>query len=586
MIKVLVVSCIFSFALPILYGVVAFYMWCAHWVDRYTFLRRLSPPPMTHRQMSLLLTYIFPIAIMLHSGMALKFLSDICYRDDTDNSGRNLVIGGIYLDEANAPCSRVFSESGRCLANYSKYGDSYLTAVEEAAGFALSAGKELSLRCWVANRTGEGAICINQLQPGCSIEWSGAYIVIFISCILWCSSAIFFLLRDSQWFADRRRAWGLERINLFSGATWHINFLRFMAQRDVAPQEEGMIDAHVFDPDERSGSVRQEAAATPHAAVNEACRRKRLRLGRLQYVGGNNTILGKKAQAAKKMSSTKVVAPSRQLNPAAMMYLPPLTTSLLASYFENSRLSNRLLASYLQHVPMLQPSSSSSSSSCSRQTRARSGDTVGAISRVGGVRERTTSMRERSVSRLSSGTPSAKRPVLDEADGGEGGGSLVESVRRLRQQLAHVESQLTRSQLAAIPRKLSHMGSVVSYSRDRAKSASTPEHHADNPAAPAPPKGGPKGGHATGDEEAAAEGGEEGEEGEGGAGVVGMPGGIADLPGGIADLPDELARMSRQLEAEAAALSKRASELLSARDERAASTQSGYSSEGGASMKA
>ena len=68
----------FSFALPVLHLVVAFYMFCAQWVDRKTFLRRVTPPPSTHEmQMGLLITYIFPIAILLHSGMALKFLADI-----------------------------------------------------------------------------------------------------------------------------------------------------------------------------------------------------------------------------------------------------------------------------------------------------------------------------------------------------------------------------------------------------------------------------------------------------------------------------------------------------------------------------
>jgi len=46
--KMVILGLMFSFAIPILYLLVFFYLWSAHWVDRYTFLRRLTPPPVTH----------------------------------------------------------------------------------------------------------------------------------------------------------------------------------------------------------------------------------------------------------------------------------------------------------------------------------------------------------------------------------------------------------------------------------------------------------------------------------------------------------------------------------------------------------
>lgn len=76
--KILVIGLMFSFGLPILYLIVAIFYWCGHWVDRYTFLRRVTPPPKTHDlQMGIVANSILPVAILLHSGLALKFLSDM-----------------------------------------------------------------------------------------------------------------------------------------------------------------------------------------------------------------------------------------------------------------------------------------------------------------------------------------------------------------------------------------------------------------------------------------------------------------------------------------------------------------------------
>ena len=79
--KLMIVGTMFSFALPILHMVIAIYMWTGGWVDRYTYLRRIVPPPASHdRQMTLFISYFFPLAILLHATMATKFLGDICNR--------------------------------------------------------------------------------------------------------------------------------------------------------------------------------------------------------------------------------------------------------------------------------------------------------------------------------------------------------------------------------------------------------------------------------------------------------------------------------------------------------------------------
>ena len=89
--------------------------------------------------MGLLVTYIFPVAILLHSGMALKFLSDICYREPNQPG---LVIGG-RDSSVDAPCNRIFTDEGRCVANHSLYGDNYLLTVQDVAGFQLARAEEM-----------------------------------------------------------------------------------------------------------------------------------------------------------------------------------------------------------------------------------------------------------------------------------------------------------------------------------------------------------------------------------------------------------------------------------------------------------
>ena len=62
MCKVMGVGTMFSFALPVMHIVIALYMWMGHWVDRYTYLRRVTPPPASNElsQMNVILTYALP----------------------------------------------------------------------------------------------------------------------------------------------------------------------------------------------------------------------------------------------------------------------------------------------------------------------------------------------------------------------------------------------------------------------------------------------------------------------------------------------------------------------------------------------
>lgn len=102
--KIVVVGLMFSFAIPLLYLLIFFYLWSAHWVDRYIFLRRLTPPPVTHDGlMEVVLNYIFPAAIMLHLVMSVIFFNDICAGSkNADNDVCNKIFGDTFYNSSNS----------------------------------------------------------------------------------------------------------------------------------------------------------------------------------------------------------------------------------------------------------------------------------------------------------------------------------------------------------------------------------------------------------------------------------------------------------------------------------------------------
>lgn len=281
-------------------------------------------------------------------------MSGSCYRA-TDDA---IVRGGDQT--AQSTCDAVFDEGGVCIANHSARGAPPISDLQLRAGFDLGGPgvKQISLRCWVSNGTGwvgnttglgepqggPSVACINTLTEGCSVEWGGAFIILFVSLLLWGAITLYYMVRHSKFAARLRREWGLERISLLEGHTWHVDFWRFIVQRDVRtiPEEEKPPDAHVWDPTSRYRP--QEAAApggAPGPAPDEDTRRRRLGLGRMHFAArrdqsGRRVGMNGMADAA---------AAPRQLSSTSLMYLPPLTKSLLTSYFESSRLSTKLLSS-------------------------------------------------------------------------------------------------------------------------------------------------------------------------------------------------------------------------------------------------
>ena len=63
--QVLVLGLFFSFAMPMLYLVIAIYGWIAQWIDRLLLLRLLLPPPPTHEQLMVyIVRVILPLAVV------------------------------------------------------------------------------------------------------------------------------------------------------------------------------------------------------------------------------------------------------------------------------------------------------------------------------------------------------------------------------------------------------------------------------------------------------------------------------------------------------------------------------------------
>lgn len=286
MCKSMVVGTMFSFAMPVLHIVIAAYMWMGHWVDRYTFLRRVTPPPASHElsQMGLILTYFLPIAVLLHGFMAVRFLSDICRREGLGSLGeevegwlnltafaaqgggsasRSMLSCGAMVEDAQASCIDLdahFPEQGddfisapvSSLTNIFSLGDTVAKeAVASVAGVPLSDAR-IDLSCWLRNATVEAlyyessysghglnvsaAICVDTSASSgsCSLqmEQSGAYIFLIVNASFWGIILVLFIINNVGFFRRRLVQERLERMKILKTSA-HLDLWRFLVQRDV-----------------------------------------------------------------------------------------------------------------------------------------------------------------------------------------------------------------------------------------------------------------------------------------------------------------------------------------------------------------
>jgi len=381
--KIVFVGLMFAFAIPILYGLIFLFLFSAHWVDRYTLLRRLTPPPVTHDGlMEVVIRYIFPVAVLTHTVMAVIFFNDICVGSKAADEGacERAFAAGFSFDNSTNSSDLL---GGTCVpdvgtGDLNDLLDPERIAVKEEwaehirnnANFDLYSGSVLSLECLVANASQSGAFCT--VVSGCSLELSGAHVILICGAFIWGIGVVVYLLL--HWCKRRRdAALGEKRRSALS--TFSLNAFRFIMQRDVlrpAEPSSTHLDARIWPTGSRVGAspgsrpasppppAHRGIAATPRGAANKRTIPRTPGLVSAAAAGAPPPSSGGGEDNGGGAAYTRPPPSPRGCPPIlaaqAPMYLPPLTRALLEMYGNNARLDRRLLKSYLQiaNVPIQQ----------------------------------------------------------------------------------------------------------------------------------------------------------------------------------------------------------------------------------------
>ena len=463
--KMLSVGLMFSFGFPFLYLAIALYFWSAHWVDRYNWLRRISPPPHTHdRQMEFVLSTTFPLSILIHVFMALWFFHDICFdsasrrsiREETAERCDTVFAGGsqCFVAEDDPDCldddsDQDFADLGSvfgCSSLDRRYRFT-LEQLEETAGNTLDRSP-LLMECYTPNAT-DGAsvgssVCVPTLAENCSLQWTGGYMLIFASTMVWGGITIGFMLLRSAWFrrlAARRRLAFIRYILAQEGR--HLDFWRFLMQRDITHAEENRRkpqDAQVWPPERAAASGGGAAAAavmTPPSgrtagddAKADGAGKQPARLSFAAQIRARSRVRSRSKDAADgALRSSPLVPPSRrrtQLAEDSAMYLPPLTRALLIAHCESGRIANRLLDPCLDEHGAAGGSAPAEEAAAGQASCAQAAGASSGGGRSGGRSGRKSGKGALDLKRLSSSTVE----------------SLHDQARKLRQQLSMVEGHI------------------------------------------------------------------------------------------------------------------------------------------------
>ena len=113
--KFIVITLLYSAALPICYVFCGCFMWVSMWIDRYNLLRRLVPPPRSPDALiSLILRVIFPVAISLHLISSVIFYSfelALISNDPRCEAGEQPVVCRLDADPHRAPCQTAHTQA-------------------------------------------------------------------------------------------------------------------------------------------------------------------------------------------------------------------------------------------------------------------------------------------------------------------------------------------------------------------------------------------------------------------------------------------------------------------------------------------
>jgi len=366
--KIVVVGLMFSFAIPLLYLLIFFYLWSAHWVDRYIFLRRLTPPPVTHDGlMEVVLNYIFPAAIMLHLVMSVIFFNDICAGSkNADNDVCNKIFGDTFYNSSNSstwdnlflpnttrldtctamPSERLDLSNPDALYAVFAAQDDWQKRMRDDSMFDFASATIHSLECLVSNASQTGALCVE--MSGCSLSLSGAHIVLILGCAIFSFFTILYVFLSTEGFKRRRdRSVSPAAVESHSAtANFFLQVYRFLLQRDVHVARQpphAHQHARIWVP----GTRRQVPTSPTSMSAQKVAKPGKPEAHRSRVYTTPAANSKRDVGSSKASSAAGAYHPPPILSADSPMYLPPLTRALLGMHCSNARLDRRLLKSYL-----------------------------------------------------------------------------------------------------------------------------------------------------------------------------------------------------------------------------------------------
>ena len=239
--KFLLLGMQYSFAIPVLYVLLAAHMWLAHWVDRWNFLHRLSPPPPTHdRQMALVTGFMLPCSVALHLIMAPIFFWHICEKH------------GLNLDEDPSPSPPPSPPNVPAISPPNAPPPPSPPGATCTCESGLLTDMDEAVELWCDPTAGGGAYCMVEEQrwEACGdTQWSSAQLIVWGSSIIWGCVLVWYVYSGSLSQREKRskeRSQGKRMQVLPKRAT---KMFRFFMQRDVhAPPPRGGLPqgAHIL----------------------------------------------------------------------------------------------------------------------------------------------------------------------------------------------------------------------------------------------------------------------------------------------------------------------------------------------------
>ena len=302
--KFLMLALQFSFAIPVLYALLAAHMWVAHWVDRWNFLHRLSPPPPTHGRLVVLMTEFFlPLSVLLHISMAPLFFWHICENPEvvhTDTgggggggsggSGGGGGGGGLSPSDlvnsslTSLPVASLPAEPGSGVLGGGGGGGGGVSASCSCADRLLDGLSSASLSCSVdADLQARCEVEVSGFSETCgngAIWQSSAMLILLSSTVVWGAILLWYVYSGTEHQRSKRskeraqgRAAGLTVLPRRA-----LNLFRFLVQRDVhhAPPRTGLPAGAYVLPLYREAkpgyvhATKREAAAAPRSNLGRA----------------------------------------------------------------------------------------------------------------------------------------------------------------------------------------------------------------------------------------------------------------------------------------------------------------------------